>query len=144
MIPKEKILVAKHADLPSLLHKMGIDLVAEGQSYYLAEHDSLKLFCQDGVWLYKWWSRGGEVGDDIQYHQRHCEMRFVEAVTVLSNHTVASSHNDTGSDQSITQKCQSISVTKSWQIKSEKLIKAAQSNIWGPNGKERLAYMAYT
>ena len=84
MIPKEQIEMAKRADLPRVLKGMGIALIPNGRGYHLKEHDSLKLFQQDGIWLYKWWSRNGEVGDGIQYLQRHCRMDFPEAVAILS------------------------------------------------------------
>ena len=84
MIPKDKIEMAKRADLPRVLQAMGIELVSNGKGYHLREHDSLKLFQQDGIWLYKWWSRHGEVGDGIQYLQRHYGMSFPGAVATLS------------------------------------------------------------
>jgi hypothetical protein len=59
MIPKDKIEMAKRADLPRVLQAMGIEIVSNGKGYHLREHDSLKLFQQDGIWLYKWWSRHG-------------------------------------------------------------------------------------
>ncbi len=84
MIPKQQIEMAKRADLPRILQGLAIELVPCGKDYHLRAHDSLKLFQQDGIWLYKWWSRNGEVGDGIQYLQRHCGMGFAEAVSILS------------------------------------------------------------
>ena len=83
MIPKEQIETAKRADLPRILKGLGIELVPNGRGYHFREHDSLKLFQQDGIWLYKWWSRNGEVGDGIQYLQRHYGMSFPEAAATL-------------------------------------------------------------
>jgi hypothetical protein len=54
MIPGEIIQSAKHADLPVILKKLGVNIIEEGKSFYLHEHDSLKFFKQEGVWLYKW------------------------------------------------------------------------------------------
>ena len=141
MIPKEKILSAKQADLPSILQSMGVDLIAEGNSYHLLEHDSLKLFRRDGIWLYKWWSRGGEVGDGIQYLQRHFGMSFSEAVETLSGNTTALSDKHDIFDHQALQKSQTQWMSINWQAKSEKLIRASQSYLFGPNGKERISYL---
>lgn len=141
MIPKEKILSAKQADLPSILQSMGVDLIAEGNSYHLREHDSLKLFRRDGIWLYKWWSRGGEVGDGIQYLQRHFGMSFSEAVETLSGNTTAQSDRHDIFDHQASQRLQIQWMSINWQAKSEKLIRASQSCLFGPNGKERISYL---
>ena len=139
MIPKEKILSAKQADLPSILQSMGVDLIAEGNSYHLREHDSLKLFRRDGIWLYKWWSRGGEVGDGIQYLQRHLGMSFSEAVETLSGNTTAQSDRHDIFDHQASRRLQIQWMSINWQAKSEKLIRASQSCLFGPNGKERIS-----
>jgi len=141
VIPKEKILSAKQADLPSILQSMGVDLIAEGNSYHLREHDSLKLFRRDGIWLYKWWSRGGEVGDGIQYLQRHFGMSFSEAVETLSGNTTAQSDRHDIFDHQASQRLQIQWMSINWQAKSEKLIRASQSCLFGPNGKERISYL---
>jgi len=141
VIPKEKILSAKQADLPSILQSMGVDLIAEGNSYHLRKHDSLKLFRRDRIWLYKWWSRGGEVGDGIQYLQRHFGMSFSEAVETLSGNTTAQSDRHDIFDHQFSQKLQMQWMSKNWQAKSEKLIRASRSYLFGPNGKERISYL---
>jgi DNA primase len=141
MIPKEKIFSAKQADLPSILQSMGVDLIAEGNSYHLREHDSLKLFRRDGIWLYKWWSRGGEVGDGIQYLQRHFDMSFSEAVETLSGNTTVQSDRHDIFDHKASQRLQLQWMSINWQAKSEKLILVSQSCLFGPNGKERISYL---
>ena len=80
MILKQQIEAAKQANLPSILKSLGVEIVPFGAGYHLTDHNSLKLFRQNSIWLYKWWSRNGEVGDDM----RHCFMSFPEAVAVLS------------------------------------------------------------
>jgi len=141
VIPKEKILSAKQADLPSILQSMGVDLIVEGNSYHLREHDSLKLFRRDGIWLYKWWSRGGEVGDGIQYLQRHFGMSFIEAVETLSGNTTVQSDRHDIFDHQASQRLQIQWMSINWQTKSEKLIRVSQSCLFGPNGKERISYL---
>jgi len=146
MIQKKQIKMAKRADLPSVLKGIGIELVPNGRGYHFEEHDSLKLFQQDGIWLYKWWSRNGEVGDGIQYLQRHCGMDFPEAVSILSGTTI--SQNTTSrylNRQNLhyldSKKKPEEWRTKKWQSNSEKLIRLGQSYLLGPNGKERVSYL---
>lgn len=148
MISKQQIEAAKRADLPGVLKGMGIELVSNGKGYHLREHDSLKLFQQDGIWLYKWWSHGGEVGDGIQYLQRHYAMSFPEAVATLSGAII--SENTTprhvGRQDSHcleSKKKPEQWKTKSWQTESEKLIRVAQSYLLGPNGKGRVSYLIH-
>jgi hypothetical protein len=57
MIPKQRIEMAKHAELTRILQAMGIELASNGKAYHLREHDSLKFFQQDGIWLYKWYKQ---------------------------------------------------------------------------------------
>ena len=141
MIAKDQIKAAKRADLPGVLQSMGVDLVTEGHGYHFREHDSLKLFRLDGIWLYKWWSRGGEVGDGIQYLRRHCGMSFREAVKTLAGQA-ATFQNERAYDlrRQLPQKPWR---SKKWQAESQKLIRAAQIYLWGPNGKERLSYLVH-
>ena len=54
MIPGEIIKSAKRADLPVILKKLGVNIIEEGKSFYLHEHDSLKFFKQEGVWRILW------------------------------------------------------------------------------------------
>ncbi len=148
MISKKRIDAAKHADLPGVLQGMGIELVSNGKGYHFKEHDSLKLFQQDGVWLYKWWSRGGEVGDGIQYLQCHYGMSFPEAVEALSGTmTFKNSSSQHVSRQNPncpeSKKKPQPWKLKRWQIASERLIRVAQSCLWGPNGKGRLYYLIH-
>ncbi len=148
MIPKHQIEMAKGADLPGVLQSMGIELIANGNGYHLQEHDSLKLFRQDGIWLYKWWSRGGEVGDGIQYLQRHCSMSFADAVVRLSQTVIfqkATLHQLIRQDSPRleTENKPEKWTTEKWQSNSEKLIRAGLSNLLGPNGKERVSYLIH-
>ncbi len=148
MIPKQHIETAKRADLPRVLKGMGIEIVSKGKGYHLREHDSLKLFQQDGIWLYKWWSQGGEVGDGIQYLQRHYGMSFPEAVATLSGPIISENstpqhvgQHDSHCPESKKKPAQW--KTKSWQTESEKLIRVAQAHLFGPNGKERVSYLVH-
>ena len=148
MIPKKQIEIAKRADLPGVLRGMGIELVPNGRGYHLREHDSLKLFQQDGIWLYKWWSRNGEVGDGIQYLQSHYGMSFPEAVEALSGTlTIQKDSSQHVSRQDLncpeSKKNPQPWKSKKWQIASEKLIRIAQSCLVGPNGKGRLYYLIH-
>ncbi len=141
MISKQQIEAAKQANPPNVLQSLGIAIVASGASFHLKDHDSLKFFHQNGVWLYKWWSRNGEVGDGIQYLMRHCLMSFKEAVTVLSGSPFTEYRADPV-DQfrhriSKPQHCK----TPKWQSESKKLIQFSRSCLLGPNGKERLSYL---
>jgi len=129
MIPKEQIQLAKRANLPIILEKMGINVIAKGRSYYLHEHDSLKFFKKDGIWLYKWWSCG-EVGDGIQYLMNHCGKNFREAVALLSGHIDMSRSNENES-------------LFCWMNKSRKLLRIAKLNLFGPAGKKRLSYLIH-
>jgi len=148
MIPKERIEMARGADLPKILTGMGIELVHNGRGYHLREHDSLKLFQHDGIWLYKWWSRNGEVGDGIQYLQRHCGMDFPEAVSILSGTIILQNT----SPQDVRRqnphyldpkKKPQQWKTRKWQSNSEKLIRVGQSYLLGPNGKKRVSYLVH-
>jgi len=136
MISKTEIYAAKHADLPGILQKLGIELVQNANSYHLRQHDSLKLFQKNGIWLYKWWSRGGEVGDGIQYLQRYLGMDFHEAVATLSCSSIVKPHT-----KRLPSHMAKEWQTKKWQMASQKLIEVAVSNLLGPNGKERFLYL---
>jgi hypothetical protein len=148
MIPKEQIEIAKRADLPGVLRGMGIELVPNGRGYHFKEHDSLKLFQQDGVWLYKWWSHGGQVGDGMQYLQRHYGMSFPEAVEALSGTLTiqkSSSQHVSGKNLNCSESKKKPQPWKSkrWQNASERLIRVSQSRLLGPNGKGRLYYLIH-
>jgi len=127
LISRKEIHSAKYADLPSTLQSMGINIVAEGKHFYLKDHDSLKFFQKDGMWLYKWWSCG-EVGDGIQYLMNHCEKEFSEAVRLLSGHVK--------SDKSVPH-----ATINNWWNKSDQLIKRARFNLFEPNGEKELLYL---
>jgi len=131
MIPKEIIETAKKADLPNVVQQLGIELIPNGSGYHLREHDSLKLFRINGIWLYKWWSQGGEAGDGIQFLQRYLGMEFPKAVETLSGIPIACCKPH---DQNLWQ-------TKKWQTASKKLIDVAVSYLLGPDGKERFLYL---
>ncbi len=146
MIPIQQIEMAKRADLPRVLKGMGIELLPNGRGYHFKKHDSLKLFQQDGIWLYKWWSRNGAVGDGIQYLQSHYGMSFPEAVEALSGTlTIQKSSSKHVSRQDLTcpesKKKPQPWRSKKWQIASERLIRVAQSCLLEPNGKGRLYYL---
>lgn len=148
MIPIEQLEMAKRANLPRVLEGMGIELVPNGRGYHLKEHDSLKLFQQDRIWLYKWWSQNGEVGDGIQYLQRHCGMDFPEAASKLS---VTIPFQNTTSRHVNRQNLHCLDPKKKpkeWRTKkrqrnSEKLIRVGLSHLQGPNGKERVSYLVH-
>jgi len=148
MISKKRIEAAKRADLPGVLQGMGIELVCNGKGYHFKEHDSLKLFQQNGVWLYKWWSHGGEVGDGIQYLQSHYGMSFPEAVEALSG-TLSiqkgASQHVSGRNLNCPESKKKPQPWKSkkWQIASERLIRVAQCCLLGPNGKGMLYYLVH-
>ena len=145
MIPKEQIETAKRADLPRVLKGLGIELVPNGRGYHFREHDSLKLFQQDGIWLYKWWSRNGEVEDGIQYLQRHYGMSFPEAAATLSGEKIFQNSTSRHVSPQNPYCLEPIKKpeewrTKKWQGNFEKLIRVGQSYLLGPNGKESVSY----
>jgi len=129
MISKDQIETAKHANLPSILDKIGVNIIAEGNSFYLHEHDSLKFFKKEGIWLYKWWSRG-EVGDGIQYLMKHCGKNFREAVELLSGHIGMARSNQSER-------------LKFWMNKSIKLVRIAERNLFAQEGKKRRSYLIH-
>jgi len=141
MIPKQQIDAAKQANLPGVLKSLGIEIVFSGANFQSKNHDSLKFFRQNGVWLYKWWSRNGEVGDGIQYLTRHCLLSFPEAVAALSGSPITQQkapgvyrlHRPILKPQKWK--------TLKWQTESKKLIQFSRSCLFGPNGKERLSYL---
>jgi len=133
---KEMIQSAKYADLPSVLQSMGVDLVTEGKSFYLREHDSLKFFRKNDIWLYKWWSRCGEVGDGIQFLMNHCGKKFREAVIILSGQQ----HQNSSKQNSVE--------SRSWKpgeqaSKFQKLVQMAKSKLFEPNGKKSISYLIH-
>ena len=127
MLSKDEIRSAKYADLPSALKNLGFNLVVEGKSFYLHEHNSLKFFKKNDIWLYKWWSKD-EVGDGIQYLMKYCEMKFGEAVKLLLGKQF----------QNVESKS---TLSTCFNIKSRKLIKIAVSKLFEPNGEERYMYL---
>jgi len=141
MIPKQQIEAAKQASLPDVLKSLGLEIVLSGANFQSKNHDSLKFFRKNGVWLYKWWSRNGEVGDGIQCLMRHCLMSFPEAVATLSG---SSFPQQKAPDQYRLRRHipepQNWKTPK-WQTESKKLIQFSRSYLLGPNGKERLSYL---
>ncbi len=110
---RNQIYMAKRANLPSVLQSMGVSLTPEGNGYRLSDHDSLKFYKQNDIWLYKWWSKGGEVGDGIDYLQRYKGMEFFESVQTLSGlsayiyedqHKFKTPRHEKKSDESYTEK----------------------------------------
>ena len=145
MISRQHIETAKSADLPNVLQNMGLDLISEGRSYHFRDHDSLKLFQKSGIWLYKCWSKGGEVGDGIQYLQRYCGMDFEQAVDTLMNSPNRSQQYMTNQfEEKIENKNKEGQWTSNtWQNKSEKLIRFAQASLFKYTGKKRLNYLIH-
>jgi hypothetical protein len=138
MIPKDQIEKAKRAYLPGVLQAMGIELVSNGKGYHLREHDSLKLFQKDGIWLYKWWSREGEVGDGIEYLQRHYGMSFPEAVVTLSEAMIFQNSRPQHLSQQNPHCLEPKNKpqqwkTKKWQSHSEKLVRSLDNDQSGRN-----------
>ncbi|MDM8537122.1 toprim domain-containing protein [Desulfobacterales bacterium HSG17] len=144
MISKDQITAAKKSDLPSILVNLGVNLIRCGNGYQLAEHDSLKFFKRDGVWLYKWWSQAGEVGDGIQYLQRHLKMDFLKAIEILSQTPVSINHSNS-KPPSLKKKKHLVGArnwkSPTWQKASERLIQLSRKNLLGPNGEERISYL---
>ncbi len=143
MIPTQQIQMAKRADLPRILKGLGIELVSCGKDYHMGAHDSLKLFLQDGIWLYKWWSRNGEVGDGIQFLRRHCGMGFPEAVAILSGARIFQNTAFQHPNRQNLPRPGPIKKPEKWRRDSEKLIQVGRSYLFGPNGKERIAYLVH-
>jgi hypothetical protein len=139
MIPKQQVEAAKQANFPYVLQSMGIEIVRSGANFQSKNHDSLKFFHQNGVWLYKWWSRNGEVGDGIQYLMRHCRLSFHEAVAALSGSPITQQKAPADNQRHISEP-QNWKMSK-WQTEGEKLIQFSRSCLFGPNGKERLSYL---
>lgn len=139
MIPKQQIEAAKQANLPGVLQSLGIEIVLSGANFQSKNHDSLKFFRQNGVWLYKWWSRNGEVGDGVQYLMRHCLLSFPEAVAALSGSPITQQKAPADNQRHISepQKWK----TPKWQTEGKKLIQFSRSCLLKPNGKERLSYL---
>ena len=141
MIPKQQIDAAKQANLPGVLQSLGIEIVLSGANFQSKNHDSLKFFRQNGVWLYKWWSRNGEVGDGIQYLTRYCLLSFPEAVATLSGSPItqqkASGVYRLHRPILKPQKWK----TQKWQTESKKLIQFSRSCLFRPNGREGLSYL---
>jgi hypothetical protein len=88
MISKEIIEAAKRVYFPGVLMSLGVELEVNGNRYQLIQHDSLKIFQKNEIWLYKWYSQGGEVGDSIQYLQRYHNINFSQAVNLLLNRSI--------------------------------------------------------
>ena len=141
MISKQQIDAAKQANLPEVLQSLGKEIVLSGANFQSKNHDSLKFFRQNGVWLYKWWSRNGEVGDSIQYLMRHCLMSFPEAVAALSGLPITQRKAPADNKQHRHISEPHNWKTPKWQTESEKLIQFSRSCLSGPNGKERLSYL---
>jgi len=141
MIPKQHIEAAKQANLPDVLQSLGIEILVSGANFQSKSHDSLKFFRQNGVWLYKWWSRNGEAGDGIQYLMRHCRLSFHDAVSALSgaSFTEQKATAEYRRHRSILKPKEW--TTSKWQNESKKLIQYSRACLFGPNGKERLSYL---
>lgn len=139
MISKQTIETAKQAHLPDVLKSLNQQVVRSGADYYLKEHDSLKFFRQNGVWVYKWWSRNGEVGDGIQYLMRYCSMSFQAAVEVLTGQP--STLYPVPIQKPSGKNLQKPYKNQNWQQKSRRLIHFSKASLFGPNGKERLSYL---
>jgi len=148
LIAKQQIETAKRAHLPRVLRGKGIQLVPNGKGYHLREHDGLKLFQQDGIWLYKWWPQGGELGDGIQYVQRHYGMSFPQPVETLSGAIILENTTPHHLGQKNSHCLESKKELQPWRSKkrqttSEKLIRVAQCCLSGPNGKGRVSCLVH-
>jgi len=139
MIPASLIKKAKYADLPSVVSSLGFKLCREGQSFSSREHDSLKLFKRQGIWLYKWWSRNGEVGDGIQFLRRFFGMEFHDAVAALSGEITGCSYN-TGSYESPHHDSETYTSIH-WQKKAERLAGYAKKNLFEASGSKCLEFL---
>ncbi len=136
----ENIRQAKQANLPDVLQQLGVVLRKEGSSYCSAEHDSLKFFKYNGIWLYKWFSRNGEVGDAIQYLQRHQAMGFQQALQALC--AAGPSYRIPPID-GINTPNKLLWTSSSWQAKARQLIHTAQNHLWLGKGCNHLAYLKH-
>ena len=147
MISKEIIDSAKQVDFPGVLTSLGVELEVNGNGYQSLQHDSLKIFRKNGIWLYKWWSRDGEVGDSIQYLQRYHNMDFIQAVKFLLNKSELNFRNhenfQEGKYEVKGSVCQMVENwrTKSWQVKAEKLVKYGRNNISSYLGEKTMLYL---
>jgi len=147
MISKENIESAKRGDFPGVLMNLGVELKVNGNGYQLVQHDSLKIFRQNGIWLYKWWSRDGEVGDSIQYLQRYHNMTFIQAVKLLLNKSI----HHLNSHEYIPEKRKKINKTvyqrienwrtKNWQLRAERLVRYGINNISSHLGEKNILYL---
>ncbi len=134
MISKDQIEKAKYSDLPTVLTRLGVDLIAEGRGYHIREHDSLKLFRHNGVWLYKWWSRQAEVGDGIDYLRRYHGFSFEQAVETLAGQIILNEYKKNYS--------QKFKVTPNqWRVKSERLIRFGQSYLLSAIGRKIFSFL---
>ena len=140
MIPASIITKAKNADLPFVLQGLGLNLCREGRGFFVKDHDSLKLFQRQGIWLYKWWSRNGEVGDGIQFLRMFFNMEFHEAVTTLSGNPAGHPDYDNSHEAGLDSEQESFS-SDHWQQKAEKLIDYARKNLFSPAGFECLSFL---
>ena len=139
MIPVSRIYKAKTADLPAVLHKLGLNLCREGRGFFVESHDSLKLFQKQGIWIYKWWSRNGEVGDGIQFLQKHYGMKFQEAVEILSGMKGDVKLDYSYGTRQVTG--QEVWSSNHWQKKAAKLVDYACTNIFSSAGSESLSFL---
>ena len=155
MISKETIELAKRGDFPDVLMNLGVKLKVNGNGYQLVQHDSLKIFRQNGIWLYKWWSRDGEVGDSIQYLQRYHNMNFIQAVKLMLNKSIVHMRhheyfpeereklklNGNGNGNgNVYQKLENW-LTNNWQLRAERIICYGINNILSHLGEKTIWYL---
>jgi hypothetical protein len=114
---------------------LGVELEVNGNGYQLIQHDSLKIFQKNEIWLYKWYSQGGEVGDSIQYLQRYHNINFSQAVNLLLNRSIQNQgHQEyfhkkgTKVDKNDGQRNKNWQ-TKNWQASSEQLVLYGKYNM---------------
>ncbi|QTA77813.1 Toprim domain-containing protein [Desulfonema limicola] len=139
MIPQSIIYRAKTADLPFVLHSLGLNLCREGRGFFLEDHDSLKIFQKQGIWIYKWWSRSGEAGDGIQFLQRYFGMKFHEAVKTLSGTDNCANYDCSCGDH--THSALNMTSTNPWQEKAKKLVDYARKKLFEPGGADSLSFL---
>jgi hypothetical protein len=147
MISKEIIEAAKRVYFPGVLMSLGVELEVNGNRYQLIQHDSLKIFQKNEIWLYKWYSQGGEVGDSIQYLQRYHNINFSQAVNLLLNRSI----QNQGHQEYFHKKRNKVDKndcqrnknwqTKNWQASSEQLVLYGKYNMSNSLGDKYIRYL---
>jgi len=139
ILDPQHIQMAKQAYLPDILMQLGITIKTSGCAWVSIEHDSLKFFQYQGIWLYKWYAQDGESGDAIRFLQRYLNMSFHQALaTLLHTNTTCIVKSEYKPPQS--QQPHETWQSPSWQYRSEKLIRFAQHCLFSSDN-DRLEYL---